>query len=124
MPEFAQRCFIRYQFFHKVDTGESPRGIAVINRVLCSRTRKLEPDLRQVHPQHFFDDHERTAALSFGMIRRYYLCSFNLWYDLIHDFRKLFPLCFLLPDAVFDVSEGLLLHCHAPPCLFDTIMTC
>ena len=43
-------------------------------------------------------------------------------YDLIHVFKKLFPFGFLLPEAVFDVSEGPLLYYIAPPFLDEVVI--
>ena len=51
----GQRCFIWHSFCHKVDTREFPHGIAIVNSILGGWVRQVEPDLKQIHPQHFLD---------------------------------------------------------------------
>ena len=115
MAEFAQRCFIRNSFRHEVDPGKFPHGIAVINGILGCRVGQVEPNLKQIHPQHLFNPHRRTAALSFGVVRLDNIHPLIPGDDFVHDLQKFFPLGFLLAEAVLDICECFLLHCIAPP---------
>ena len=54
MAKLAQSGFIRNGLRHEVNANEFTHGIAVIDGVLRGRIRQVEPDLKQVHPQHFF----------------------------------------------------------------------
>ena len=121
MTEIAQRCFIRYCLCHEVNTCEFPHGIAVVDGILSRRIGQVEPDLKQIHPQHFLDPHGRTTALPLGIVgfdHAYPLIPGN---DLVHDFQKLFPLGFLLAKAIFDVGKCFLLHCLHHHC-FDGVI--
>ena len=118
MTEFAQRCFIRNRFRHEVNACEFSHGIAVVDGVLSSRIGQVEPDLKQIHPQHFLNAHRWTAALSLGIVGFDNTDPLVPGNDLVHDFQKFLPLRFLLAEAVFDISKCFLfLHQHTPPLL-------
>ena len=118
MTEFAQRCFVRNRLRHEVNACEFSHGVAVVDGILGSRIGQIEPDLQQIHPQHFFNAHGRTATLSLGIVG---FDNTNLLVpgnDLVHDFQKFSPLRFLLAEAVFDIRKCFLfLHRHTPPLL-------
>ena len=57
----------------------------VIDSVLSGRIRQIKPDLKQVHPQHFFDTHRRTSSFSLGIIRFNDARLCIPWNDFIHD---------------------------------------
>ena len=115
MTELAQRCFIRHCFRHKVNACEFSHGIAVVDGIFGRWVRQIEPDLKQVHPQHLFDPHGRTTALSLGVVGFNHANPFIPRDDLLHDFQKFLPLRFLLAVAVFDVCKCFLFHFLAPP---------
>ena len=97
--------FLRHRFFQKINTCKFPHCIAVINSVLSCRIRQIKPDLKQVHPQHFFDTHRRTFSFSLGIIRLNYAYPFIPWNNFIHDFKKFFSFCLLFTTAVLNVSK-------------------
>ena len=85
--------------FMRVDDIAEELGVSTsyaykIIRKLNAELKKIEPSLKQIHPQHFLDPYGRTAAFSLGIIR------FNNPYpliprdDLVHDLKELFPLGF------------------------------
>ena len=117
MTKFAQRCFIRHCFRHEVNACECPHGVAVINGILSSRVGQVEPDLKQIHPQHLFNSHGRTTTLPFGIVRFNHTNPLLPRYDLVHDFKKFLSLGFLLAEVVFDIRKCFLLHFLAPPLL-------
>ena len=117
MTEFAQRCFIRYCFRHEVNAREFPHGIAIIYGILRCWIGQIEPNLKQIHPQHFLNSHGRTTASSLGIVGLDYIYPFIPRNDLVHDFQKFFPLRFLLAETVLNVCKCFLLHCLAPPLL-------
>ena len=118
MTEFAQRCFIRNRFRHEVNACEFSHGIAVVNGVFSSRVGQVEPDLKQIHPQHFFNAHGRTATFSLGIVGFDNTNPLIPGNDLVHDFQKFLPLRFLFAEAVFDIRKCFLfLHRHTPPSL-------
>ena len=121
MAEIAQRCFIRHCLCHEVNACEFPHGIAVVDSILGSRIGQVEPNLKQIHPQHFFNAHGRTATLSLGIVGPDDTNPLVPGNDLVHDFQKLFPLGFLLAEAVFDVGKCFLLHCLHHHC-FDGVI--
>ena len=77
--------------------------------------RQIKPDLKQVHPQHFFSTHRRTSSFSLGIIRFNYACPFIPWNHFIHDLKKFFSSCLLFTAAVLNVSKRSLLHFFSPP---------
>ena len=74
-----------------------------------------KPDLKQVHPQHFFDTYRRTSPFSLGIIRFNYVYPFIPWNNFIHDLKKFFSSCLLFTTAVLNVSKRSLLHFFSPP---------
>ena len=121
-------CLVWHIPRHEVDACESTHGIAIVNRVLRRRVRQVEPDLKQIHPQHFLDPHRWASAFSGWIVwlnDSYPLVPRD---DFIHDFQKFFPLCFLLPAAVFHVRKCFLFHscllytsvCTNPRCITQT----
>lgn len=118
MTEFAQRCFIRNRFRHEVNTCEFSHGVAVVDGVLGRRVGQIEPDLKQIHSQHFFNAHGRTATFSLRVVGFDNTNPLIPGNDLVHDFQKFLPLRFLLAEAVFDIRKCFLfLHHHTPPLL-------
>ena len=117
MAKVAQSGFVWYGFRHKVNAREFSHGIAVVYGILGCRIGKVEPDLKQIHPQHFLNTHGRTTTLSLGIVGLDYTYSFVPENDLVHDFQKFLPLRFLLAEAIFDICKGFLFHCLAPPLL-------
>ena len=115
MTEFAQRCFIRNRLRHEVNACEFSHGIAVVDGVLGRRIGQVEPDLKQIHPQHFFNVHGRPATLPIGVVGFNHADPLVSGNDLVHDFQKFLPLRFLLAVAVFDVRKCFLLHFLVPP---------
>lgn len=79
-----------------MDTGKLPHGIAVINGILRHGVGQAEPNLKQVHLQHLFNDHRWAATFALGIIRLNDTDPFAPGNDFVHDFQKFFPLGFLL----------------------------
>ena len=50
VAEFAQRCFIRHGFRHKVNACEFLHDVVAVDGVPGSRSGQVEPDLKQIHP--------------------------------------------------------------------------
>ena len=104
-------------FGHKVNDRKFPHSITVIYGILGVLVGQIEPDLKQIHPQHFLDTHGRTAALSLQIVELDNTYPFIPVNDLVHDFQKSLPLAFLLAEAVFDVGKCFLFYCLIPPLL-------
>ena len=121
MVELTQGCFVWHCFCHEVNACEFPHGIAVVDSILGSRIGQVEPNLKQIHPQHFFNAHGRTSTLSLGIVGLDDTNPLVSGNDFVHDFQKLFPLRFLLAEAVLDVCKCFLLHCLHHRC-FDGVI--
>lgn len=115
MTKFQKRCCIRNLFLHKVDIHEFPECIAVIDCIFHTLVREIEPDLQQIHPQHFFDSFCRSATLAVWVIRAYKFYPFFPRNNLIHDVQEFFPLRFPLSQAVLIIAECHLAHFSFPP---------
>ena len=114
-----QQCGgVRHVFFKKVDPHEFTHGITVINGVFYALVGQAEPALQQVHPQHSFDSDGRTPALPAGVVGDYQRYPFVPRDNLIHDFQKFFPFCFLLSTPIFHIAETFLFHFLTPFFLF------
>ena len=66
MAEFAQCCFIRHCLRHEVDAREFPHGVAVVDGILGCRVEQVEPNLKQIHPQHLLNPHEWRPRFPLG----------------------------------------------------------
>ena len=115
MTKFQKCCCIQSLFLHKVDIHEFPECIAVVDCIFHTLVREIEPDLQQIHPQHFFDSFCWSATLAVWVIRAYKFYPFFLWNNLIHDVQEFFPLCFPLSQAVRIIAECHLAHFSFPP---------
>ena len=93
---------------------EALESIAVIDGILQSCIRDIEPDLQQVHAEHNLYPARRTAPFPGGIIRLNLLDPFIPWNDLVHQAEKLLLLCYFLPSTVFHVAEGHLIHALNP----------
>ena len=93
-----------------IDTREFPHGIAIVNSILGGWVWQFEPELKQIHPQHFLNPHGRTTTLSRGVVGLDPVYPLLLGNDLIHNFQKFLPLGFLLAEAILDVCKCFLLH--------------
>ena len=110
MSELQQGGCIRYLLLQEVDPDEVPHSVAVVDRILKAFVRQVEPDLKQVHPEHYFDPARRTAALPGGIVRQNLADPVSPWNDLVHFTKELLLLCDALPSTVFHVAEGHLIH--------------
>jgi hypothetical protein len=114
MTELQQGGCIRALFLQEVDSYEVPHGVAVVDRILEAFVRQVEPDLKQVHPEHDFDSARRTAALPLGIVRKNFVDPVSPWNDVIHFPKKLFLLGDPFPSAVLHVAKAHLIHALNP----------
>ena len=52
MPELQQGGRIRNLFLQEVDPYEVSHGVTIVDRILETFVREVEPNLKQVHPEH------------------------------------------------------------------------
>ena len=64
MAELQKRSSIRYLLLDKIHVHEFAERIAVIDCVLYALIGEVEPNLKQIHPQHFLNAHCWSAALA------------------------------------------------------------
>ena len=114
MPEFQQGGCIRYLLLQEVDPDEVPHGITVVDRILKTFVRQVELDLKQIHPEHYFDPARRTAALPGGIVWQNLVNPISPKDDLVHLVKELLLLSDTLPSAVFHVAESHLIHALNP----------
>ena len=69
MPKLQQGGRVRNLLLQEVDSYEAPHGVTIVDRILEAFIRQVEPDLKQVHPEHNLDSAWRTAALPMWIIR-------------------------------------------------------
>ena len=110
VPKLQQGGRIRNLFLQEIDSYEIPHRVAVVNRILETFVRQIEPDLKQVHPEHYFDPARRTAALPLGIVRENLVDPVSPWNNVIHFPKELFFLSDTLPSTVLHVAEGHLIH--------------
>ena len=97
---------------NKIITEKTPHRVAIINRVLYSLIRKVEPHLKQIHSGHGFDSAHWSPAFSFRIIWAYHPDPFRPWNHIVHLTQK-----FILPGRslsrrVFHIRECVLPVCH------------
>ena len=95
--ELAQRRCIRHALRCKVQSHELPHRVAVIDRVLHSLVRQVEPCRQQVHPKHDLYAPRFTAQVILVVV----------WLDHRHD---LIPRC----DRVHRLQEFIPLRLPLP----------
>ena len=114
MPELQQGGCIWNLFFQEVDSYEVPHRIAVVDRIFKTFVRQIEPDLKQVHPEHYFDPAWRTAALPGGIIRLNLADPISPWNNVVHFLKELLLLSDTFPSTIFHVAESNLIHALNP----------
>ena len=92
MQKLQQGGCIRNLLLQKIDPYEVPHRVAVVDRIFESFVRQVEPDLKQVHPEHYFNHTWRTAALPLGIVRKNLVAPVSPWNDVIHLPKELFLL--------------------------------
>ncbi len=109
------RCFLT----HEVNSHELAHGITVIDSVFYPFVRQAEPYLQQVHPQHLFNPHRRTASLAAKIIWLNQNHPFIPGNNFIHNIQKLFAFGYSGSSAVFNITECLLFHDFFSKHFFD-----
>ena len=62
----------------------------------------------------YFYLNRRTAAFPGWIVGDNQRYPFLPWDDLVHDFQKFFPFCFLFPASVFHIAKTFLFHTQRP----------
>src|SRR6266851_2498974 len=62
MAELADGGFVRYRLAPKVNAHEAAHDRGIVQRLLHSRVRQVEPLLQKVNPQHPLHSHRRPPA--------------------------------------------------------------
>ena len=114
VPKLQQGGRIRNLFLQEIDSYEVPHSVAVVDRILETFVRQVEPNLKQIYPEHYFDPARRTAALPLGIVQKNLVDPVGSWNDVIHFPKELFLLSDTLPSAVFHVAESHLIHTFNP----------
>ena len=78
-------------------------GIAVIDCLFQPFIRQIVPSLKQVHLEHRFNSARLTTFLVMVIVRLHHRHYFIPRRNLIHAFKKLFPLSFTLALAILYV---------------------